>query len=343
MRIRAGVTVAVSVAVSVALWLLPAMAAAQTVLGARGSVFTLGDQPTFLLGISYYGALGAPEESVRQDLDDLQRLGFNWLRVWATWESFGEDVSAVNAQGRPREPHMGRLTRLVEECDARGLIVDVTLTRGQGPGRLPDLQAHRAAVESIVSALREHRNWYIDLANERDVTDARFVSLEEIRQLRDLVRTLGPDRLVTASFGGHDLNEQYVREALITAGLDFVAPHRPRFPGSPAQTAPKTRELLAAMRRVGTAAPVHYQEPFRRGYAEWEPAAADFFTDLRGAVEGGAAGWCLHNGDERRRDDGKPRRSLDLRTQRLFDQLDEVEMEVAAGVLAVVAEATPPG
>lgn len=316
--------------------------AAPTALGVRGTAFTVGDEPTFLLGISYYGALGAPQEFVQQDLDDLQRLGFNWLRIWATWESFGEDVSAVDARGHAREPYMSRLEWLVRECDQRGLIVDVTLTRGQGPGRLPDLPAHRAAVESTVSALREHRNWYIDLANERDVTDARFVSLEEVRQLRELVRERDPQRLVTASFGGHDLNEQYVREALVGAALDFVAPHRPRFPGSPAQTADRTRQLLGAMRRVGTMAPVHYQEPFRRGYTQWEPTAADFFTDLRGAIEGGAAGWCLHNGDERRKDDGQPRRSFDLRTQRLLEQLDEVELQVAAGVLAVVAKASPP-
>lgn len=318
-------------------------AGAPTALGIRDATFTLNGQAVFLLGMSYYGALGAPEEFLGQDLDDLQRLGFNWLRVWATWESFGEDVSAVDAHGHAREPYMSRLKELVRECDERGLIVDVTLTRGQGPGRLSDLTAHRAAVESIVTALRGHHNWYIDLANERDVTDARFVSLAEVRQLRDLVRELDPQRLVTASFGGHDLSEQYVRDALIAADLDFVAPHRPRFQGSPPQTRDKTREVLAAMQRVGTRAPVHYQEPFRRGYGDWEPRAADFFTDLRGAVEGGAAGWCLHNGDERGTDGGQPRRSFDLRTHRLFDQLDEVELEVAAGVLAVVAGAAPPG
>lgn len=322
--------------------IVPSPAAPQTVLGVQGSQFTLNGRPTFLLGVSYYGALGEPGDLARQDLDDLQRLGFNWLRIWATWDSFGEDVSAVDAHGQPREPHMGRLKWLVRECDERGLIVDVTLTRGQGPGRLPDLTAHRAAVESVVTALQGHRNWYIDLANERDVTDARFVSLAEVRQLRDLVRELDPERLVTASFGGHDLSEQYVRDALIAADLDFVAPHRPRFRGSPQQTAERTREVLAVMQAAGTLAPVHYQEPFRRGYGDWEPRAADFFTDLRGAVEGGAAGWCLHNGDQRGTDGGQPRRSFDLRTQRLFEQLDDVELEVAAGVLAVVAEASPP-
>src|SRR5689334_14921626 len=52
----------------------------RTVLGIQGTRFTLNGRPTFLLGISYYGGLGASEESVRRDLDDLRRHGFHWLR-----------------------------------------------------------------------------------------------------------------------------------------------------------------------------------------------------------------------------------------------------------------------
>src|SRR5262245_41365206 len=46
-----------------------------TVLGVRGTRFTPGGEPTFLLGMSYDGTLGAPEEFVRRDLDDLARHG----------------------------------------------------------------------------------------------------------------------------------------------------------------------------------------------------------------------------------------------------------------------------
>jgi hypothetical protein len=73
--------------------------------------------------------------------------------------------------------------------------------------------------------------------------------------------------------------------------------------------------------------PIHYQEPLRRGYGSWEPKAADYLRDLRGAIAGGAAGWCFHNGSERRAPDEKPRRSFDLRERRLFDQLDDEERE----------------
>jgi hypothetical protein len=59
----------------------PAAAAAprkgqSTVLEIDGTQFTLNGKPGFLLGISYYGALGAPEDFIRRDLDDLQRSRF---------------------------------------------------------------------------------------------------------------------------------------------------------------------------------------------------------------------------------------------------------------------------
>ena len=106
-------------------------ARSHTRLGIDGTRFTLNGQPAFLLGISYYGGLGAPEEFIRRDLDDLQRLGFNWLRVWATWGAFDHDVSAVDATGRSREPFLAKLQWLLSECDRRGLVADVTLTRGK--------------------------------------------------------------------------------------------------------------------------------------------------------------------------------------------------------------------
>jgi len=206
----------------------PATANKRTGLGLQDTRFTLNGQPTFLLGISYYGALGASEDFIRCDLDDLQRHGFNWLRVWATWAAFDHDVSAVNAQGGPREPFLGKLQWLVAECDRRGLVVDVTLT---------------------------------------------------------------------------------------------------------------PRACLAMAKALGRVAPVHHQEPFRRGYGQWEPTATDFLTDLRGAVGGGAAGWCFHNGSERGSPENQPRRSFDLRAQRLFEQLDSEEQKVVAGVKAILAEA----
>ena len=295
-------------------------------LAIDGTRFTLDGKPVFLLGFSYYGALGAPEDFVRRDLDDFAALRFNWLRVWATWDAFDHNISAVDTNGGPREPFLGKLQSLVAQCDERGLVVDVTLTRS--PALLPGLAAHRRAVATLVRALDQHRNWYLDLANEHDVRDARYVPVAELKILQEEVRRLEPRRLVTASFGGHDLSREEIRDAVVTAGLDFLCPHRPRSPDSPGQTEAQTRSIFAAGKELGRTTPVLYQEPFRRGYTDWQPGAADFLVDLRGARAGGAAGWCFHNGQQRDTPDHQPRRSFDLRHRRLLDQLDPEESKV---------------
>jgi hypothetical protein len=298
-----------------------------TRLGIQGSRFTLNGLPVFLLGISDYGALGAPEENQRRDLDEIRGRGLNWIRVWATWSAFGSDVSAVDAGGAPREPYLSRLRGLVAECDRRAMVVDVTLSRGDGatgPPRLATAAAHQRAVETLVMALKPHANWYLDLANERNVRDSRFTSFAKLKNLRGRVKELDASRLVTASHGG-DISRDDLRAYLFEVEVDFIAPHRPRSPESPGQTEAKSREYLAAMKELGRSVPLHYQEPFRRGYGRWQPVADDYRRDLQGARAGGAAGWCFHNGDQHDRPDGEPRRSFDLRAKRLFDQLDAEE------------------
>ncbi len=299
-----------------------------TVLSIDSARFTINRKPAFLYGISYYGALGAPVDFIRQDLDDMQRFGFNWLRVWANWTAFGADAAAVDEEGRPIAGGLEKLKWLVRECDRRGMIVDVTFSRGAsaaGRPRLQDLKSHGRAVETVITALRPWRNWYLDLSNERNIRDQRFTSLEDLKSLRDSAKQLAPQLLLTASQGG-DISPDELPGYLEIARLDFVSPHRPRNARSPAETEEKSRKLLAAMKALGRVVPVHHQEPFRRGYGPWNPTADDFATDLRGALAGGAAGWCFHNGDQHEHPDGQPRRSFDLRSRRLFDQLDSEEL-----------------
>ena len=126
-------------------------------------------------------------------------------------------------------------------------------------------------------------------------------------------------------------------EYLRTVEVDFVSPHRPREPKSPGQTAETTRQLLLWMKQVQREVPVHYQEPFRRGFSSrWEPTAEDFATDLDQAIQGGAAGWCFHNGDRRGHPDGTPRRSFDLSGHGLWEQLDLEELAFVDRKLAEV-------
>ncbi|MDO9254702.1 MAG: nitrilase-related carbon-nitrogen hydrolase [Bacteroidales bacterium] len=299
-----------------------------TELGIKGTQFTINGIPTFLYGISYYAGLGASEEFILKDLADIKEHGFNWIRLWANWNGFNNDVSAVDSIGNPREPFFMKLKWIVSECDRQGIIVDVSLTRGKdnaGP-RLQTLDSHRRAVEAIVKLLKPYKNWYLDLANERDVKDQRFVSFEELKQLCETAKQIDSGLLVTAS-AGNDINRDDLREYLQTVHVDFICPHRPRNTGSIEQTQAKTLEYLAWMKEMGRMLPVNYQEPFRRGYTTWQPKAGDFVADLLNAKTGGAAGWCFHNGGQRDQVDEKPRRSFDMSEKRLFDQLDKDELE----------------
>ena len=325
--------------------LAPSLSAAPTPgghgtrLGIEGTRFTINGKPTFLLGMSYFAAAGAPEGFVRQDFEDLRRLGFNWVRVWATWSAYESDISSVDGDGNPRQPYLSRLQETVAEANRRGLVVDITLSRGT-PSSAPHLgtpETLERAVRTVVTALKPYPNWYIDLANERNIGDSRHVSFAELAHLRQVVRQMDPDRLVTASHGG-DIDRDDLKEYLFTVGVDLVCPHRPRDPGSPAMTRDQTRQYLAWMKELGKSVPVHYQEPFRRGYGKWQPQEADYLTDARGAVEGGAAGWCLHNGGQQGSPGEKPRRSFDMSDARLFDQLDPVELAAARALSAAMSD-----
>lgn len=306
--------------------------ASATTLEIQGSRFLVNQEATFLLGTSYYGGIGASGDFVDSDLRELKAHGFNWIRVWATWSAFGNNVSAVDAEGKAREPHLSQLRHLCEKAGQLGMIVDVTLSRGNGivgSGLLPSQEAHLNAVTILTGELRQFRNIYFDLANERNIRDRRHVTFEELRVLRNRIRELDAKRLVTASHAG-DIPTEELRDYFIVVQVDFISPHRPRNAKSPHQTAEKTQEYLRNIRELGKIMPVHYQEPFRRGFGNWQPEAHDFLLDLKNAKLGGAAGWCLHNGDVRKKDDGRPRRSFDMREVegRLFEQLDEEEQMV---------------
>jgi len=299
------------------------------VLGVQGGRFTLDGGPVFLLGCSYYGALGVDDEAaIEADLDDLERIGFNWIRVWATWNAFGNDISVLMVDGVPNKSGLERLTRLCEMAGKRGMVVDVTVSRGKDDCFPHDLKSHLAVMEQLARTLKPFRNVYFDLGNERNVRDGRYVSMEEVAKLTGAVKALDPERLCTASNAGGDLEPEKAARYITAGRVDFIAPHRQRGPGTPAGTEAYTRSLRRAIEEAGHVVPILYQEPFRRGYQDWEPSAEDFMRDLAGARDGGAAGWCFHNGATRSAAAGRPRRSFDMRRGegRLFEQLDAEEL-----------------
>jgi len=304
------------------------------VLETQGTDFLVDKKPTFLLGASYYAGLGVSDESVDRDLKNLKELGFNWIRVWATWSAFDNNISAVDYQGNVREPYLSKLKKLCEKTNELGMVVDVTFSRGNGvvgSGSLSSQEAHLNAVTVLAKELMPYRNVYFDIANERNIKDRRHVTFEELAILRDQIKEIDPSRLVTASQGG-DISPEELKKYLEVVKVDFITPHRPRYANSPQETADKTKEYLRLMQEMGKVVPLHYQEPFRRGFGDWEPVSSDFLVDLKNAKENGAAGWCFHNGDKRNRIDGRPRKSFDMRPEegRLFNQLDEEDEKVVS-------------
>jgi hypothetical protein len=188
------------------------------------------------------------------------------------------------------------------------------------------MEAHQKAVEGLVKGLKQKRNWWLDLGNERNIRDARFVSYEELAKLRGVAKGIDEKRLITASHAGGDLSREDLEKYLKVVKVDFVSVHRPREAGSAAKTEAKTKEMLKWMEAMGKVVPVQFDEPFRRGYADWSPQVEDFLADLKGAKAGGAAGWCFHNGGDKDVKDGR-RRSFDLSEKGLMEQLDQVERE----------------
>lgn len=298
-------------------------------LGVQDGRFTLDGRPVFLLGCSYYGALGVDDETaIQADLGDLQRIGFNWIRVWATWNAFGNDISVLTADGVPNIACLDRLTRLCDLAGRRGMVVDVTVSRGEDACFPHDLPGHLAVVEQLARTLKPFRNVYFDLGNERNVRDGRYVPMEEVAELAAAVKAIDPDRLCTASNAGGDLDPEKAARYVEEGHVDFIAPHRERGPATPAGTEAYTKSLRRALDEAGRVVPILYQEPFRRGYQDWAPSAEDFMRDLEGARDGGAAGWCFHNGATRSANEGRPRKSFDMRRGegRLFAQLDAEEL-----------------
>ena len=116
------------------------------VLGIDGTAFTINGKKTFLLGASYYGALGSAGRLHRARPRRSEDARVNWIRVFAVWDAFDNNVSAVDTAGKAREPYLSKLKAIVTAAEKRGMVVDVTLARMPC---LPTQEAHLRAAETL--------------------------------------------------------------------------------------------------------------------------------------------------------------------------------------------------
>ena len=177
--------------------------AAGPTLSVSGTTLQLDGRPAFLLGASLFDALGrTPPRD--QDLDALKSWGVTIVRAWAHWHEpiYGAD-GALTAQGQ------ARLSALSTRLSSRGLVLELVLLRpGQLPGQpyalFASAEARLRAVDAVTTALRDSRHVMFDLYNEHDHPDGS-VSHAELRVMRDRVKAIDPQRVVTVSSTGNHL------------------------------------------------------------------------------------------------------------------------------------------
>jgi hypothetical protein len=274
-------------------------------LSVSGTALQVDDRPGFLLGVSLFDALG-PTAPRDQDLDALKSWGVTIVRVWAHWHQpiYGAD-GGLTAEGR------ARLLALTERLGSRGMLLELVLLRpgqlaGQPYALFASEDARLRAVESLTVALQDSRGVMFDLFNEHDHPDGA-VSHAQLRVMRDRVKAIDPQRVVTVSSTGNHLitadgrigaNEarNLAEEAATDAtgvAVDVVAVHFPRTEDWAASTAARVGAVRAALDRLGLKLPIYLNEE-RRAYPGTPLPADAYQRAVSGARQAGAAGWLFH-------------------------------------------------
>ena len=269
----------------------------QTDLGTQGQQFTLNGTPTFLIGVSYYGALSAGNdiEQIKADIDFFVSHGFNWARVWIGWIGWDGTNRHGSAwwKDTPVPENVEKLRQMVAYADSKSFILDLTthMCRNGYDGCQDQpwetVGQLKGCWQYLTNELRQYRNWYIDIANEHTVQDARYMSVHEVLEVRNAIKAIDPGRFVTASVP-EDVGNCW--EYVATEQQDFLTPHLSRGQDPWQYTC---SFLALALPRVH-GKPILLQEPFRNGYGYDQYEWSVFCRDLHDAIYCGAAGWCFH-------------------------------------------------
>jgi hypothetical protein len=274
-------------------------------LSISGTALAVAGVERWLAGVSLFDALG-PNPPRDEDLDALAGWGVTVVRVWAHWNTPVYDArGALHPQGE------ARLHQLMARLRARGLVVELVLLR---PGQLPgerfalfeSADARIRAVRAMARSLRPFRNALFDLYNEHDHPHGP-ISHRDLRVLRDAVKDVDPDRIVTVSSTEyHFLDPQSVlddrgrttlrEEASTDSGsvaVDLLAVHPPT-PQWAEAMAGRIRTLRGALRELGRDMPIYFSEGPRARPGEPTIAAETYLAAARATRDEGAAGWVFH-------------------------------------------------
>ena len=196
-------------------------------VGVNGTQITLDGTPFPLTGVSFFNALYNPRFNAsvaerRRWLETFLAYGVNTLRVWCQWDfepprnfiDTGPEQSLYTAEGDIRERHFETLAALLQETDALGMVVEVTLFSHEKRPNIAPASLERGA-RGVTDRLKPYRNAIVQLWNE-DST--------EWRRLFEAVKAVDPARLVTSSPGVANV----LGDDDHNTAMDLLTPHTVR-------------------------------------------------------------------------------------------------------------------
>jgi hypothetical protein len=261
--------------------------------------FTQNGKPVFLLGISYFDGLSAPQRVLDSDLQFLKERGFNALRVWTNWYTQFQPntLGLIEKDGSINEEMLQKLKSFLRTTEKNGFVVKLTFSR-DATDKIAFAQ-YKDAIVKVTSEIKQFPNVLFDLQNETDHCGGNsdpdcegHITLQQASELAEAVKSVDANRLVTVSRGQDDY-----QEFLDEAKVDFIATHRPSRTRNSEWAENTAKEMKIARKKIGTDVPVLFDEPNRCGRVldcKDRSVASHFLTAAKNAKENGAAGWFFH-------------------------------------------------
>ena len=290
------------------------------VLGISGDKFTINGTPKFLLGVSYYDALGWRIS----DLNGLSSRGFNLIRVWTDWP-WSTSGAALNESG----DFVGEqdILDLIHAAAERGIIVDVTVLSNDRSG-----SRVTQAITQTLSALKNEPNVFFDLVNEHNC-GTWSQSHSDMADLVSTARAAAGNAIITFSSAceSHIVNESdgsansgNINEEVAT-GIDLLTPHFGRGSNWYDLVDESVTAVKSYLNSINLSIPVYLQEEQRNGYEGGDFTAAQLIQAGVEARNAGAAGYVFHT------DAG-----FDLSAASFFNSLDSAERDAVDRLSAAV-------
>lgn len=222
-----------------ALVLLASVALPAADLTLDGNRYRLDGQLFDMWGIRTASATVKEEWTTQllAQLDRYQEHGVNSVSVCYMGSSAG-NVDPFSSDGKTiSATYQSRMERIIEACDARGMVVVITIFyqfKASGTPKLANWTASREAVKTVARALKAHgrRNIMVNIANEQNSSaygEKPLNRWDKVRNVSDLLDMVGDfrsqfgagDWRIPVGAGGYDhaKNEQIGRSPLVDALL----------------------------------------------------------------------------------------------------------------------------